>query len=134
MVAIPALAGDGTLGLPDVALGILQRAAVMRAVGILENQLINLNGLGGHPDRTGHAGCLYGLIGLVVSLGGLRHTALVGIEPGQVFVFGSVVIFQGLEVLEIAGRIRTQALPVLFKLGSISSFIITDFRILSTVP
>ena len=99
----------------------------MRAVGILENQLINLNGLGGHPDRTGHAGCLYGLIGLVVSLGGLRHTALVGIEPGQVFVFGSVVIFQCLEVLEIAGRIRTQALPVLFKLGSVSSFIITDF-------
>ena len=68
----------------------------------------------------------YGLIGLVVSLGGLRHTALENrARPG--LVFGSVVIFQGLEVLEIARCIRTQALPVLFKLGSVSSFIITDF-------
>ena len=38
-----------------------------------------------------------------------------------------MVIFQGLEVLEIAGRIRTQALLVLFKLGSVSGFIIADF-------
>ena len=52
VVAIPALAGDGALGLPDVALGILQRAAAMRAVGILENQLLNLDGLGGHPIST----------------------------------------------------------------------------------
>ena len=96
-------------------------------VGIIESEDVRINSFRRHTNGANHAGGFYGLIGLVVSLGGLRHTALVGIEPSQVFVFGSTVIFQGLEVLEIAGCIRTQALLVLFKLGSVSGFIIADF-------